>query len=95
MVSFLRRSEHNSFTDASSTVLSYRQVMELVLRYSDRSRLILSLPFWVGMLQGTVLEQLPPNLFTVTRSQVCLSLEGVSSLDLMLYVHLGQAARAG
>ena len=51
-------------------VLSYRQIMESVLRYSERSRLILSLPFWVGILQGTVLEQLPPNLFTVTRSQV-------------------------
>ena len=47
--------------------------MQLVLRYSGREgrRFILSLPYWVGMLQGWFLEKLPENLFTVTRDQVC------------------------
>lgn len=46
--------------------------MQLVLRYSGREgkRFILSLPYWVGMLQGMLLEKLPENLFTVTRDQV-------------------------
>jgi hypothetical protein len=46
--------------------------MQLVLRYSGLQgrRLILSLPYWVGMIQGFFLEKLPPSLFTVTRDQV-------------------------
>ena len=44
--------------------------MQQVLRYTGRRRPIVSLPFSVGMLQGAVLEQLPVNLFTVTRAQV-------------------------
>lgn len=53
-------------------VFTYREIMQLVLRYSGREgrRLILSLPYWVGMLQGFFLEKLPENLFTVTRDQV-------------------------
>lgn len=45
-------------------------MMELVLKYTQRRRPIVSLPFSVGLLQGLVLEQLPINLFTVTRAQV-------------------------
>ena len=52
-------------------VFTYRQIMELVLRYTGRRRPIVSLPYSVGTLQGLVLEQLPPNLFTLTRAQVC------------------------
>ena len=50
--------------------------MKLVLRYSglENRRLILSLPYWIGMLQGFFLEKLPENLFTVTRDQVSMSL---------------------
>jgi hypothetical protein len=44
--------------------------MELVLKYNGRTRPIISLPWAVGMLQGAILEKLPPNLFTLTRSQV-------------------------
>lgn len=53
-------------------VFTYREIMQLVLRYSGREgkRFILSLPYWVGMLQGMLLEKLPENLFTVTRDQV-------------------------
>ena len=45
-------------------------MMELVLKYTGRWRPIVSVPFAVGILQGTILERLPTNLFTVTRSQV-------------------------
>lgn len=43
--------------------------MELTLKYSEKSRPILSMPFFVGMIQGFFLEKLPENIFTVTRSQ--------------------------
>lgn len=43
--------------------------MELVLKYSHTKRFILSLPYFVGMIQGFFLEKLPENLFTVTRDQ--------------------------
>ncbi|KAK6910186.1 NADH dehydrogenase [Kwoniella mangroviensis CBS 8886] len=53
-------------------VYTYREIMQLVLRYSGYQgrRLIISLPFWVGKIQGFFLEKLPENLFTVTRDQV-------------------------
>lgn len=51
-------------------VFTYREIMQIVLRYNHRRRPIISLPFQVGMLQGAVLEKLPVNLFTVTRSQI-------------------------
>jgi hypothetical protein len=51
--------------------------MELVLKYSNRWRPIISVPFAVGTVQGLVLEQLPNNLLTVTRSQVSLSSESI------------------
>jgi len=44
--------------------------MEIILNTTKRRRVILSLPFVVGMLQGAILEKLPVNLFTVTRAQV-------------------------
>ncbi len=44
--------------------------MKLVLTYTRRTRPIVSIPFAVGKMQGLVLEQLPPNLFTLTRDQV-------------------------
>lgn len=54
----------------SLTVFTYRQMMELVLKYNRRMRPIVSLPFAIGVVQGTILERLPLNLFTVTRAQV-------------------------
>ncbi|KAF9040468.1 NAD(P)-binding protein [Hymenopellis radicata] len=51
-------------------VFTYKQLMEAVLKYNGRTRPIVSLPFAFGILQGAVLEQLPVNLFTVTRAQV-------------------------
>jgi len=49
---------------------SYRQLMQLVLKYTGRKRPILSFPFVVGTVQGAILEKLPVNLFTITRAQV-------------------------
>ncbi|KAG8982019.1 hypothetical protein FRC05_000161 [Tulasnella sp. 425] len=51
-------------------VMTYREMMEIILRTTGRSRPILSLPFAVGTLQGALLEKLPENILTVTRSQV-------------------------
>lgn len=49
--------------------------MQLVLRYSglERRRAIISLPYWLGMIQAFFLEKLPESIFTVTRDQVSLS----------------------
>lgn len=53
-------------------ILTYREIMELVLRYTDLQgrRAIISLPYWVGSVQGFVLEMLPETMFTLTRDQV-------------------------
>jgi len=51
-------------------VFTYREIMGLVLRYSGLKRFIISLPYWVGMIQGAILERLPENIFTLTRDQV-------------------------
>ncbi|KAG8966025.1 hypothetical protein FRC03_012668 [Tulasnella sp. 419] len=51
-------------------VLTYRQMMERLLKHLRRKRPIISLPFGVGVIQGTVMEKLPENIFTLTRSQV-------------------------
>lgn len=44
--------------------------MEIVLKYSNRWRPIISVPFGVGKMQAFFLEKLPPNLFTLTQDQV-------------------------
>ncbi|ORY34077.1 hypothetical protein BCR39DRAFT_518368 [Naematelia encephala] len=51
---------------------TYREIMQLVLRYSGLQgrRMILSLPYWLGMIQGFFLEKLPESIFTVTRDQI-------------------------
>ncbi|KAJ4485870.1 nucleoside-diphosphate-sugar epimerase [Lentinula aciculospora] len=51
-------------------ILTYKEIMQLVLKHNHRRRPIISLPFWIGKMQGAVMEQLPVNLFTVTRAQV-------------------------
>lgn len=60
----------NLASSADWAVFTYRQIMELVLRYTGMKRFILSLPYFVGMIQGFFLEKLPENLFTLTRDQV-------------------------
>ncbi|KIP10139.1 hypothetical protein PHLGIDRAFT_273946 [Phlebiopsis gigantea 11061_1 CR5-6] len=51
-------------------VFSYREIMELVLRYTNRKRPIVSVPYGIGTMQGFFLERLPTNMFTLTRAQV-------------------------
>lgn len=52
------------------TVYTFRQLMELILQFTNRCRPIVSFPFAFGYVQGAILERLPLNLFTVTRAQV-------------------------
>jgi len=55
------------------TAFTYREIMQLVLRYSglEGRRAIISLPYWLGMVQAFFLEKTPESIFTVTRDQVC------------------------
>ena len=55
-----------------SAAFTYRQIMQLVLRYSGLKgrRAIISLPYWLGMIQAFFLEKLPESIFTLTRDQV-------------------------
>jgi NADH dehydrogenase len=58
-------------------------MMELVLRYTHRQRMIISIPFVVGTVQGAVMERLPLNLLTITRAQVWPALISSSGNELM------------
>ncbi|KZT53299.1 NAD(P)-binding protein [Calocera cornea HHB12733] len=70
-----------TFDAGGPDVFTYKELMQLVLKYSNLRRPIVSLPFALGKMQGAVLEQLPENLFTVTRSQVeQLKYDNVASL---------------
>ncbi|KAF8665402.1 hypothetical protein AX16_000421 [Volvariella volvacea WC 439] len=51
-------------------VMTFAELMRLVLQCTGRRRPVLSLPFAFGTLQGAVMERLPQNSFTLTRSQV-------------------------
>jgi hypothetical protein len=51
-------------------VLTFRQIMQLVVDHTGRFRPIISVPWILGELQGEVMQRLPKNLFTITRSQV-------------------------
>jgi len=53
-------------------ILTSRDItnLKLVLTRTKRTRAIVSIAFVIGKMQGLVLEQLPPNLFTLTRDQV-------------------------
>jgi len=51
-------------------VLTYYEMMEIVLECKKRYRPILSLPYAFGMVQGLVMEKLPENIFTLSRDQL-------------------------
>jgi hypothetical protein len=57
-------------THIRKLVLTFRQIMELVVKYTGRYRPIIPVPWLVGELQGEILQRLPRNIFTVTRDQV-------------------------
>lgn len=54
----------------SHSVLTYYEMMDIVLKTKNRYRPILSLPYAFGMAQGFVMEKLPENIFTLSRDQV-------------------------
>ncbi|KIJ22110.1 hypothetical protein PAXINDRAFT_124636 [Paxillus involutus ATCC 200175] len=51
-------------------ILTYKEIIELVLLYTNRWRPIVSIPYGIGTLQGAVLERLPDTMFTITRDQI-------------------------
>ncbi|KAF9648494.1 NAD(P)-binding protein [Thelephora ganbajun] len=51
-------------------VLTYYEMMEIVLKCKKRYRPILSLPYAFGIVQGFIMEKLPENIFTLSRDQV-------------------------
>ncbi|KAI0275305.1 NAD-P-binding protein [Gloeopeniophorella convolvens] len=51
-------------------VLTFREIMELVVKHTGRFRPIVPVPWLMGQLQGEVLQRLPTNIFTVTGDQV-------------------------
>lgn len=57
--------------DIGFVVFTYREMMQIVLKYTRRTRPVVSLPWFVGKTQGWVLEKLPENILTLTRDQVC------------------------
>ena len=62
--------EANGGSDGTPAVFTYRQIMELVLKYTNRYRPIVSVPFAVGRLQAAVLERLPGSVLSLSRDQV-------------------------
>jgi hypothetical protein len=67
----VKKSEALLTVHSFRTVLTYKDIMRLVLKYTGRRRPIVSVPFPLGTMIGSVSERLPHNLFTITRSQVC------------------------
>ncbi|KAF8481813.1 NAD-P-binding protein [Russula ochroleuca] len=51
-------------------VLTFRQIMTLVVVHTGRFRPIISVPWKLGELQGEIMQRLPPNVFTITRDQI-------------------------
>jgi hypothetical protein len=44
--------------------------MTLVVVHTDRFRLVISVPWKLGELQGEIMQRLPANVFTITCDQV-------------------------
>jgi NADH dehydrogenase len=51
-------------------VLTFRELLEAVLRYTSRRRLLLPMPFWMAKLQAVVTWPLPNALRPITVDQV-------------------------
>lgn len=51
-------------------VYTYKEIMQMVLDITGRWRPVISLPWMIGMLQASILQLLPPNLFTLTTDQI-------------------------
>ena len=65
-------------------VLSFRELIERTLDYSDRKRVLLSMPFWLAKLQALLTWPLPNSLRPITVDQVrLLQHDNVVSADAM------------
>ena len=52
-------------------VFTYKQLMQLTLQYTELRRLLLPIPFSIGLIQAFFLEKLPlPEVLKLTRDQV-------------------------
>jgi uncharacterized protein YbjT (DUF2867 family) len=60
-----RASQSAPYELGGPQIMTMREVMERVLAYSMRSRLLVPVPFWFAKLQGTFLQWLPKPPLTV------------------------------
>lgn len=60
----------SNYAGRLNLVFTYREMMQIVLKYTHRKRPIISLPWFLGRMQGWTLEKLPENILTLTRDQV-------------------------
>lgn len=58
------RTNGKTYELAGPTVYSFADLMRLVLRVTERKRLLLPIPFWVAEIQAFFLEKLPKPLLT-------------------------------
>jgi len=51
-------------------ILTFRELLERTMRYADRNRFLLNLPFWAAKLQALATSPLPNALRPVTLDQI-------------------------
>lgn len=61
-------------------ILTFRDILERILRYTVRKRLLVPVPFWMAKCQAAVLQQLPSPLLTVDQVRLLAS-DNVVSVD--------------
>ena len=54
----------NTYELGGPTIYTYTELMEVILRYTNRNRLLLPVPFKVGDLQAALVELLPKPILT-------------------------------
>ena len=59
-----------TFELAGPEVMTFRQVLELVLRETHRKRHLLSLPLWLAKVQGALLQILPRPILTLDQARM-------------------------
>ena len=63
--------EKLTFEVGGPKIYSYKELMQLVIDHSGKKfRFLLPLPWFIGLIQGSIMSRLPVNLFTITRDQV-------------------------
>lgn len=51
-------------------VYSFKEIMEIVQRETGRSRLLLPIPYWLGMIEAAFLQLLPKPLLTIDQVEL-------------------------